>query len=434
MLRALGNIIVIFLICVIAVGIPVNSSPLVNNPNLASSFQNNSNISISTQAKDLFNPQDVTVTINTSSNNNLQLNHKYSFKGKIYKNDKFFSDNIWIKTISSDSNKITFDLSQKKLNLPNGKYTIMLSLESSNTEEYIKPIKLNAEYIYDAPYIKATNSAPKGKMGVILYFPDNNYSLKQLIGITRFVDYNTKPLSTTIKELQNGPIEGSNLSQSPPIGSINYISVDKNLVYVDLPSSEKIYTNSKNQSTAAMNSFLKSITHFNNLHRIKFLVDYHKAKTFFNGIDVSKPITCNKSDKAYLAYNSYRRYYLVDCNVPSIKENDSTIQKAKKIFITLKEDNYPDFCNTIPNNVDIINFKIENNILHINFNENFLNSFNGNENFQKMMLDSILFSFTSIDNIEYIQIIVENKKIDKFAEIDISKPLKRPKYINPEMN
>lgn len=181
-----------------------------------------------------------------------------------------------------------------------------------------------------------------------------------------------------------------------------------------------------------MTSFIKSLSSIKGVNRVKFLVDNKKASTFFNGIDVSKSIKYEFKNKVYLGFNSYKKYYLVDCNVEEINDKMSIYEKIEKISYELKNKNVEGLFNAIPKDVDILNYTLNKDILSLNFNNEFLNSFNNNINLQKLMIDAIVFSFTSLDGINYIEIKVNGNSLENFAGINLSQPLKRPLYINPE--
>ncbi len=443
MFKALSNFFLVVLICLTAIGISVNSSPLVNDFDPTINTSNNEEISLVTDVGQdtLSNPSDIQIIHKTSNSTSLTFNSDYIFTGKIYKDGELYKLNNWIKI--TESNPFTFeisnnnpysttiDISQQNLNLPNGKYEIHVM---SNADEYSHAdslIKLNVEYFSNVNYIKAKNNTPSQKTGITLYFSNKDNNLEQLVGVTRFINKTNSLLYTALNELQSGPNANTELNSNPPIGKYNYITTKKNVTYIDLPSTESKYT-TKPYSKIAMTSLYKTIGNINGVKRIKFLVDYNRADTFFNGIDIKKYYIPSFNNKAYLGFNTGNRYYLVDYDIKSIKVSDSIDTKVTKIISVLKNNNLTNLCNTVPQNINIIDSSVTHSTLTLNFNNEFLKSFNNNINLQQMMIDSILYSFTSIDNIEYIQILIDGNKIDKFAGFNLSNPLTRPLYINPE--
>lgn len=443
MFKTLKNLFIIALICVIGMGISVNSSPVENNLNLTSNTDNNIEVFLTSNIKEdiLFNPKTIIIKHESTGNETLFFHDDYLLKGKIYKNNQYYKTHDFykiqndkpftLKLTKSNPYITTLNISQDTLDIPNGIYEIVITTNAIGKKYSSVPLKLNVEYFSNSSYIKAQNTAPDGKTGLTLYFPDKDNRINELIGITRFVNNSNNLLNTTMDELKNGPSANSGLSSFSPVGKYNYITTKDNITYIDLPSSDSLYT-SDTQCQISMTSMLKSVLSLKRVSQIKFLVDYSRADTFFGGIDIKDLIKKDFNNKTYLAYDNSKRYYLVDCEVSSITEYDSIEEKASKVFLTLKDGEYHGLWNTVPKDVDVIGFQLDNKTLKINFNKNFIDSFNGNTDLQQMMLDSILFSFTSIDEVKYIQILVEGNAIDSFAGIKVNEPLARPLYINPE--
>jgi len=455
MYKIVKNLSAIFLIGFVALGITINNSP-VNNTSDQVSKSTMTKIFLATENNQevYYNPQTINVSHVATSNTSLNFDNEYMFKADVYQDNNLIKS-INLFKITNNDNKIVdvdgnssfttnLDISQDNLNLPNGNYEVILTTNGKNKEGYISPVNLKVHYNTVVTYIKARGEVPQGKMPITLYYPTKDYKVKELIGITKFVDKNSKPLNTLITNLKLSPNNLSGISVLPPVGSINYVHIDKkysNLVYVDLPPSDDIYTLDNDKSKAAMNSFIKSLTRTSNydfiikntnlsgFDKVKFLVDYNKADKFFRDVDISNSIKYTWENKAYLSYNSGERYYLVDVDINM--DNLTINEKVAKIFEVLKSGT-ENLGNTIPENVNLLDFKLSGDTITLNFNKEFTTSYNNEINKQSMMLDSILLSFSSIENIKYITVLVENNIVNNFGKNDISIPLKAPEYINPE--
>jgi spore germination protein GerM len=445
MFRTLSNLCIILLISLIATGISINLCPILDNTTsvVADESSNIVTLSCDTEDKLLINPTEITIKHESTGVNILSFYDNTLLTATIFKDNKIYDKRNLVNLpnklpytieLTKDSpHSAVIDISQNKLKLPDGKYKIVISSNAIELKYSIEPITLNVQYQGNSPYIPAAYEAPDNKLGLTLYFADENYGVDQLIGVTRFIDDKKLPLhKLVVKELQKGPIDNIGLSVFPPIEEVNYVVRKNNIVYVDLPSNQNIYNNESSQCYVAFKSFIKSLTSLEEVDRVRFTVDNRVKDTFFHGIKIDKSIKNNMENKAYLAYNSFKRYYLVDCDISNLSDTDSIEDKINKLLQTLKHSNYLTLSNTIPEDVEVLDFDIKNNTLTLNFNEAFLHSFNDNTNLQRLMLDSILFSFTSIDNINYVQILVENNTVSDFAGVDLSKPLARPLYINPE--
>ncbi|WP_425448397.1 GerMN domain-containing protein [Dethiothermospora halolimnae] len=440
MFKGLTNLIIVLIIAFIASGISVTLCPTVDSVPSETAESSLSQISILTDldSNSLYNPKNISLKFTSNKNTKLSLTSDHIIKANIYKNNNLFKTKNFNRANNQSSISITknvpyimnLDLSQENLNIPNGEYKIII--DANVKEKHLAPLTLTLKYMGNQKYIPASNKIPDGKMPLTLYFPDKDNKIDELIGVTRFVKYSNKPLNTTIKELQKGPDNSTGLNSSSPIGNVNYITIKKGITYVNLPSDEKIYTESSTRSNIAMESFLKSLSSISGIDHIKFLVDNQRKKLFFNGNDISSNIKLNKNNKVYLSFNNYKRYFLVGYNVYEINNNFSITEKVDKMIDKLKKST-DNLSNTIPNNVEIKNFSVSDGILKLNFNKNLVNSYDGNKNLQRMMVDSILFSFTSIEGVNRVHILVDNDIVSEFAGLDISKPLERPKFINPEV-
>lgn len=443
MFKAIKNLLILALVALLAVGISIKQGP-VNNSDHDLRKYSSSDVYLSYDQKDqiLFNPEDVKISHQSFKRTTLQFKNDYIFKAKILKDNKVYKEidlyhlnDEQQKEVSISNNEdfiTSVDISQDKLKLPNGIYEIQISTSAHKHSDNVLPVSINVEYKDIIPYNKAVYKSPKGKIGLTLYYPNTNYSLKQLIGVTRFVNYTKRILNTTLNELRDNPLNIKGMSDTSTIGEYYYSVFDKDkrrIIYVDLKSEEKIYTNSFYSKTA-MNSILKSLTRRFPSYNIKFLVDRVTADTFFNGEDVSKPIKYDWKNKLYLAYNSGERYFLVDYQL-NINEMDDLDSKVNKIFNILKigADNLEA---TVHKDIKLLDYNLKGNVLTLNFNNKFIDSFE-DINKNQLMLDSILTSFTNINGVKYIKITVNGKTVNNFADINISKPLASPPYINPDI-
>lgn len=266
MAKAFRNLITILLICLVATGISISTSPILNDSISTIAKHNETpQIWVTSNISDtlIYNPKEITIAINSNSPVTLPINNQYLFNVIIYKEESIYKKmplykvNQEFSSINIDDNipyikKI--DLSQSTLNLPNGEYKISISPNTDNETYNIKPLILHINYLANIPYTPATSNIPKGKMAVPLYFSDINNSIKQLIGITRFVDTNKGPLNTTISELQKGPKISTGLNTKSPIGKVEYVTTVDSITYINLSSEEEVYTLNPIESQIAMTS------------------------------------------------------------------------------------------------------------------------------------------------------------------------------------
>ena len=133
--------------------------------------------------------------------------------------------------------------------------------------------------------------------------------------------------------------------------------------------------------------------------------------------------------------------YLLDSNnmlsrTETITKNKpNTLSQAKEIINSLivnsnnSKYNPSNFKALIPENTKILSLDISDNILKINFNENFLNVSSNNE---EKMLESIIYSLTELKEIKEIMIFVNNELLTKLpnSNKELPKILNRKYGIN----
>ncbi len=111
--------------------------------------------------------------------------------------------------------------------------------------------------------------------------------------------------------------------------------------------------------------------------------------------------------------------YLLDedemvSRVNILYKNDDTLKKAKEIIESLtinsKKSNYiPNgFKAVIPKNTKLLSINLQDKIIKINFDKNILNVTEKNE---EKMIEAIVYSLTSLKDVEQVMIFVENNKL-----------------------
>lgn len=401
----------------------------------------------SAQGTDLTDPDSVIIMHVADSENDITLESDNLFVADIFKDGEKILSNIKdLESVSihftdntahisnTSPMRTTIDISQNKLGLDYGSYTIVIASTIKEIKEENKLLTLNVTYTDNAIYKPATNTAPDDKAGITLYFTDeNNNDINSLIPVTRFVENDIPLHEKLIKELQAGPLS-DNMDKT--IGDIIYTLYKDEYIYINLPSTDTTYTDDPIKSKIAYHSLLKSmfsLEKYYDLARIRFNVDGQRIETFFNGINIKHSIPYNNNFKAYLGYKLKDRYYLTDFDVNDINEDDSLELKIDKMFNFIKNSKTPNIKETIPEDVMLQDSLYSNGTLTLDFNEAFTNSFGKRNDLKLMMIDSIVYSFTTIKMVDSIIITVNGVTLETFAEgIDISGPLYPANFINPE--
>ena len=151
----------------------------------------------------------------------------------------------------------------------------------------------------------------------------------------------------------------------------------------------------------------------------------------------------NEPIKSNISHNKENNIiYLIDNNrytsrVSTILTSKSKEDKIKEIIniLTIGYNNYirDGFKKVIPKNTKLINLEIQDNLVKLNFNKNLLNVDIYNE---EKMIEAIVYSLTSLDNIKYVSIYVEGSILNKLPNSNKKLPtlLDRSIGINKEYN
>ncbi|TCO68767.1 GerMN domain-containing protein [Marinisporobacter balticus] len=446
MIKSLFNLFLIFILCFTALGMPLNLdlSKFSNLPDFPFDFSvADENVSYKTDIDSFSseNPTQINFQIQMQNAEIRSANPSdFSFLLDVIKNDGTRST-LDVSTliqalppvkISSDVSHIknfSLNLSQKKLNLPDGTYTFKL-YSTSNALEDAKPLKFDVTYFTLSTYIPAINEMAHGMMPLTLYFPDPSY-YEYLVPITRFVNYNRIPLSTIVKNLREGSVS---LGVASPIPNVTKLRIKKDMVLVYISKDLEKYNENPKNATFALNSFVQSLTTIPNIDKVKFFVNGKESDTLFNTYDTKTLFSKNTDVKVYLGLDANeKRLLLVPQNMAIVSEDtliEDMITALKTAKVTGR--NFENVIAPIPENITLINFSRQEDTLTLNFSKELLYAYNDRLDLQRMMLDSLLFSFTSIAGIKEIQILVEDQMTDSFGGVDLSQAQTCPKFINPE--
>jgi spore germination protein GerM len=438
MLNSFFHILLAFVLCFTASSIPVRIDALnfISLPSI--SVHQKAEYRFNIEKTDLKNPSTAVLQIK-SDDFNLELDQLTStLQLDIIQKDstlstlqhKDFIENI----LQSPDEKsqilaLTMNLEQKHLNLSDGNYIFRIystAKELKNTE----PINLNIEYAPISPYVPAAKKEPKRMMGMTLYFPDS--SGKYLIPISRFAPYTRIPIRTTIDNLREGsdPVLGFKC----PVPEIKKLQVRKDMVIVHLPADLGEYNQDAKKGTIAVNSFVNSLTSLPGINRVKFLLNGKESDQIFNRYSTDMIFERDKNPKIYLAMDRNKKRLLLVPNSFKVSDENKLVQEMFSSLKTAKiqEKSLSNLIAPIPEDVKLIDFSQKGNVLTLNLSKEFLNAYTDRPDLQRLMLDSILYSFTSINKVDKVKILVDNQRISDFAGTNISTSLKKPAFINPE--
>lgn len=149
-------------------------------------------------------------------------------------------------------------------------------------------------------------------------------------------------------------------------------------------------------------SFLKRIT-ITSLFFLLALIIYNFPKELTVPTDSG-----DYKSKVYLIDdNEFVSLVNIDCNV-----NTDDVQGIFKSLTTVSCFPYG-FTSYVPNNTKLLDYSIDNDLLKLNFNENLLDVKSG---YEEKMLESLIYSFTSIEGINKIMIFINGEILQFFPK------------------
>lgn len=334
----------------------------------------------------------------------------------------------------------TLDISQEKLGLVDGNYKFVFN---SNLISNLNQSSLEVNVIYDTlgSYYAATNQAAPGTKGLTLYFATEKSDT--LIPVTRFIVEDKSITRMAIEQLQNGPVNKGMYSEIKDVTNTTY---NNGHVVIDLPSSYTAYNEGTTGSGLAYSAFVKTIFDVDRywpIHSLTFTVDRKKVDTYFHGLISEAVNQLPNKERNYLLYMAYKldgRYYLFDYKIEGnagILESDAIEIKAQKLFDAYKDVGISYGINPIPVNIALKGVNQQGAMLVLDFDGEFLNAYKDKEDLKQMMIESILYTFTTIPGVDSIKITVNGNELKNFVDFpdgrNLTGALYPPEFINPEI-
>lgn len=304
-----------------------------------------------------------------------------------------------------------------------------------NTKE-IKP-QGEVETVKKPIYLGANNEVSENKMAIQYYIP--NYQNSFLVPITKVVPFSDKKLLHLMNMLQQPLSKDLGLVTAPPVTKINSITLKQDMIEIDIQPLEARFKSSVAASYMYYASIYHSIKHLPNIRKVQFLVDGKKKNEIFHGtVRMDLPIELIPSPEVYYNYNTLNRRYLVPVPLNKkiiIQNKHAEINQIGELIMKeLQKDVVIDstqLMHVVPKNIKLIKTSFDQDKVHLLFSKEFAEAYGNNYNMKKMMIDAILFSFTSLPGIDYVTLDIQNFSQKEFMNVELKKPLKRYKVINP---
>ncbi|AKL96668.1 sporulation and spore germination [Clostridium aceticum] len=434
MARSIKTILLLIIIFISASGIPLYADSSSLNFSLPFTGSNKDILSIDTSITMLSSshPQlQVSLKVNEKLLP-LQFNESHPVEVLLYLGEDVIKgiDTPDITIHHGEITNLEIDLPQNLLDIPNGDYTLKVQLHVENTQTPVITDILPITYYSDFTYAKALSSINRNQTALTLYFPDNN--MDNLIPITRIIPYTTTPLRATIDELAKGPNPVLGLPDLSPVPSVQRLNLSRRIANVYLPSDLGIYGQYASSARIAVDSFVNSLTTINEVEGVQFYFDNRILTEGFHGMVMDEPIFPSKNFQLYVGYRSTTDRILLTPIDPFTEDHS-----IETIFNGLKYSGNPSLYNytlqpTVPEEVVLLDYSISENLLRLKLSEAFVKM----DDTRNLMIDAIVYTFTSLEGIDSVEFQVENLssfESDLPENLILNEPLFATPYINPEI-
>ncbi len=425
-MKVLKNLIIIGIIVFCASTLPIFLSPM-DFSSVINIEEIDENIYLSLESKngnEFNDPSKINLVLKTNSEKEIYFNPNNMIKLEVFDNgNKIDVDGIeyaFSKTTLVDGKplNIIVDISNENLDLSYGDYKFIFTASGENNLS--DELEVTVDYQLKGVYYVGTNET-NDLTPIKLYFQTQRYDL---VPIYRFVNTSNLLHNVIEEELLKGPID-SNLTT--PIENVNYIILRDGIIYVDLPRDSEVYTGEYSEN--AFYSFVKTFSQMPYSSRIRFTFDNLVQDTWFNGINVRSSIPYPNNINVYIPVLVDERFYLSEKSI-LLDEGVSLDEKVERIY-TFIRDNSNGYFQSL-NDVGINSVSREENQLTIDFDKDITNLHSNNQDLQNMLIDSFLYSFSSIQEVESIKFTYNSEAMGTYGSYDLSTSIQPFEYFNIE--
>ncbi|MGB3368943.1 MAG: GerMN domain-containing protein [Acidaminobacteraceae bacterium] len=391
----------------------------------------------------LYNPGTIDITIKSIDDLSMYPNElKNNLTIDIFKFDSLvksvalssLNSDISIST-DSDVNVLSMSIPIDRLthNIKTGHYTIKVSSNSEKTSIF-KTLEYSVTYIDDKKYIMATDD-DMNKTIATLYYPDKDFLWS--VPVTHEISSRrNSQIRSILNAILEGPKADSGLNDGTAGPSISSAYIKNGVLTLKTSSTNvKKYDEDSALASASLDTMINSLVSLDNVNELKFLVNNSSNGTYFNGSSIKDGFKILDKSKVYLGLQTTNDYiYLVPIAYGSVDDI-----KIEDMFETLKHASIANkssegLLQSVPQNVNLLNSSLEDDVLTLNLSKEFLNSYKSSEDYSLLMIDSLVYSYTSYDKIDSVRITVDGNIVDDFFGINISTPMRPKLYINPRFD
>ena len=326
----------------------------------------------------------------------------------------------------------TVDFSSILESLPNDYYTVQIvpDKDYAPTQNSESLEHMASTYDFDFIYNGTSSALPSGVIGMTLYYPTPDY--ETLVPVTRAVPTPDNRWRSLYTQLAGGSKPGLGLIEGEQVipHSPN-IRISNGIANIYLYSQS--LTGFEDKFSVITESIAQSMLSMGFISDVNFLVNDSDTGTF-GDVDLSKSYANGNSVIGYVGYNSDSEYAFL---MPLMKTTGTDAQLTDQIdtlwnilkFTDTEMDYNEAWIQLVPPQVEMLDFNLEGDLLTLNLNDAF-NTYAGTESVEtKMLIDSLIYSFTSITEVNRIKITVDGNTP---TNPELATELVPPPYINME--
>lgn len=332
----------------------------------------------------------------------------------------------------SNIREYNVDLSSITEFLPNDYYSVQIISDkdfvpTQNSEDLNY---MTSTYDFEFIYNGTSSTIPSGLMGMTLYLPTQNYQM--LVPVTRVVPTPDNRWRSLYTQLASGSKPGLGLIEGDQVipHSPN-IRISSGIANIYLYSQS--LTGFEDKFKIITDSIAKSMLSMGFISDVNFLVNDRDTGTF-GEVDLTKSYTNERTLNGYIGYNSNSEYVFlmpIGKNIGPDQPLDVQIETLWNLIkFTDSEFTYNDsWIQLIPPQIELLDYSIDGDLLTMNFSNAF-NTYASAESIEfNLMIDSLVYSFTSIPEVNRLKITVDGQE-STFNELTLE--LTPAPYINME--
>ncbi|MDP3386963.1 MAG: hypothetical protein Q8S24_07000 [Eubacteriales bacterium] len=301
-------------------------------------------------------------------------------------------------------------ISQNDLGLKNGSYRLVIKTTFAELSD--KSIEITSQYNNDGVYVRSTNDAPAGLIGISYYLASKD---DELVPVSEFLS-NTNSIHKLMEAayLRESAIEGLH----SPVGGINYIILRDGVIYIDIPGDDEIYNMDNKKAENAFWAFVRPFSEIRGVVRVRFTVDNYVRENFFNGQNIRYSIPYENKNKLYLPILIDERYLLSEIDIED-EDAKSVAEIIDFMMEQIKAESSHEF-----------SYVIEGQTLKLSI-ENYYANKNLEADKWDIFIESILYSVTSTDLISSLTIENFDGGGESLGSYPVDQPITPNAYLNP---